>query len=333
MDDNQLMDMLMGQGEDALHIEVDLGSKTTGRSVEETLLELTDAGYGEPDPEAPATQVVQPSVADVITIADTRKEKAPAAVSISSRSTGSDEALLPGEKKRSHKHRHRSEKHEVTYTGRDVKGSGAKRQKKDHPVPESSPSLALEVIGSYSVEARKLSLGLSELICEGLGLESGFFGDELTQVQVMALNHYPPCPNPSITLGLLKHCDSNLLTLLIHEQEVHGLQVFKDEQWFVVEPVPDAFVVNIGHTLQIISNGKLSSAEHRVVTNKKVSRMSVVSFIHPSGNCHIDPAKALLDKDCSTPLYRDLIYKDFFSTYITDIQEGLPPLQHYKLRP
>ncbi|PRQ25881.1 putative hyoscyamine (6S)-dioxygenase [Rosa chinensis] len=45
--------------------------------------------------------------------------------------------------------------------------------------------------------------GLLELICEGLGLESGFFGDELTQVQVMALNHYPPCPDPSITLGLL----------------------------------------------------------------------------------------------------------------------------------
>ncbi|PRQ25882.1 putative hyoscyamine (6S)-dioxygenase [Rosa chinensis] len=55
--------------------------------------------------------------------------------------------------------------------------------------------------------------------------------------------------------------------------------VFKDEQWLVVEPVPDAFVVNIGHTLQIISNGKLSSAEHRVVTNKKILRMSVVSFI------------------------------------------------------
>ena len=142
MDDNQLMDMLMGQGEDALHIKVDLGSKATGRSVEETLLELTDAEYGELDPEVPETQVAQPSIADVITIADTGKEKAPASVSISSRSTGSDEALLPGEKKRSHKHRHRSEKHDVTYTGRDVRGSGAKRLKKDHPGPESSLSLA-----------------------------------------------------------------------------------------------------------------------------------------------------------------------------------------------
>ncbi|XP_062008797.1 uncharacterized protein LOC133725525 [Rosa rugosa] len=107
MDDNQLMDMLMNQGEDALHIEVDLGSKATGRSIEETLLEITDAGYGEPDPNAPATQVEQPSAADIITIADPGREK------------------------------------EVTYTGRDVKGSGAKRQKRELPVPDASPSLGL----------------------------------------------------------------------------------------------------------------------------------------------------------------------------------------------
>ncbi|XP_062014247.1 uncharacterized protein LOC133730724 [Rosa rugosa] len=143
MDDNQLMDMLMNQGEDALHIEVDLGSKATGRSIEETLLEITDAGYGEPDPNAPATQVEQPSAADIITIADPGREKVSPAVSISSRSTGSDEALLPGEKKRSHRHRHRGDKQEVTYTGRDVKGSGAKRQKRELPVPDASPSLGL----------------------------------------------------------------------------------------------------------------------------------------------------------------------------------------------
>lgn len=98
------------------------------------------------------------------------------------------------------------------------------------------------------MEVKKLSLCLLDLLCEGLGLESGFFGDELNQVQVIALNHYP---HPSLTLGLLKHSDDNLIILLIQEQEVHGLQVFKDEQWLAVEPVPNAFMVNIGHTLQV----------------------------------------------------------------------------------
>ncbi|KAK9945127.1 hypothetical protein M0R45_010657 [Rubus argutus] len=94
--------------------------------------------------------------------------------------------------------------------------------------------------------------------------------------------------------------------------------VFKSSKkcsaWLAVEPVPNAFVVNIGHTLQIISNGKLSRAEHRVVTNKKVSRMSVVSCIHPSGNCRIEPA---------------ILQKHFLLRTL----ERLPPLERYKLRP
>lgn len=106
------------------------------------------------------------------------------------------------------------------------------------------------MVGNYSVEVRKLSLCLLDLICEGLELESEFFKGELSQVQIMGISYYPPCPDPTLTLGLLKHCDGNLITVLLQEQ-VHGLQVFKDEQWLAVEPVPNALVVNIGHTLQV----------------------------------------------------------------------------------
>ena len=107
-----------------------------------------------------------------------------------------------------------------------------------------------EVVGSYSAELRKLSLWLLGLICEGLGLECGYFRDEFSQVQLMAINHYPPCPDPFLTLGLPKHSDLNLITLLL-QGEVHGLQVFEDRQWLAVEPLPNAFVVNIGHMLQL----------------------------------------------------------------------------------
>ncbi|XP_062102112.1 protein DOWNY MILDEW RESISTANCE 6-like isoform X2 [Humulus lupulus] len=107
-----------------------------------------------------------------------------------------------------------------------------------------------EVVGRYSVEVRKLSLYLLDLICTGLGLEPGYFRGEteLTEVHVMSANHYPPCPDPSLTLGLPKHCDVNLITLLL--QEMDGLHVMKDGQWLSVEPIPNAIVVNIGHTLQ-----------------------------------------------------------------------------------
>ena len=83
-----------------------------------------------------------------------------------------------------------------------------------------------------------------ELICEGLGLKAGYFGEEFTGVQMFSVNHYPACPDPSLALGTPKHADHNLLTMLL-QGSVSGLQVFKDGQWLGVEPLPHAFVVNI----------------------------------------------------------------------------------------
>ncbi|KAL4651713.1 hypothetical protein ACB092_01G180800 [Castanea dentata] len=173
--------------------------------------------------------------------------------------------------------------------------------------PEKPPHYR-EVVGNYSAEVWKLSLWVLDLICEGLELESRYLREELSPVQSMAINHYPPCPDPCLTLGLPKHSDVNLITFLL-QGESHVLQILKDGQWLAVEPLPNAFVVNVGHMIHIISNGKLSSADHRVVTNKKVARTTVTSFIHPCNNCRIEPAKVL--SDCSPPLYRDFAYKDF----------------------
>ncbi|KAK9993481.1 hypothetical protein SO802_023184 [Lithocarpus litseifolius] len=91
--------------------------------------------------------------------------------------------------------------------------------------PEKPPHYR-EVVGNHAAEVRKLSLWVLDLICEGLGLESRYLREELSQVQLMAINHYPPCPDPSQTLGLPKHSDVNLITSLLRG-ESHGLQVLK----------------------------------------------------------------------------------------------------------
>ncbi|XP_061366950.1 hyoscyamine 6-dioxygenase-like [Gastrolobium bilobum] len=206
-----------------------------------------------------------------------------------------------------------------------------------HPLQEhiqnwpNKPTRYQDVMGSYSVKVRKLSLQLLDMICKGLGLESGYFNNELSSVQLMAINHYPPCPDPSLTLGLPKHGDVFLITLLF-QGEMNGLQVWKDGQWFAVEPLPNALVVNIGHMLQIISNGKLMSADHRVVTSKGLARTTVGCFILPSHNCHIEPAKALVVGDCVPSLYKSFEFKDFLSTYVADTHARVPPLERYKLQ-
>ncbi|KAF8401867.1 hypothetical protein HHK36_012815 [Tetracentron sinense] len=221
-----------------------------------------------------------------------------------------------------------------------------------HPVEEcmhlwpQKPTRYRDVVGTFSVEMRQLGLRILDMIGEGLGLESGYFGDGLSKVQSFSINHYPPCPDPSLTLGLPKHSDPNLISLLL-QGDVYGLQVFKDGQWIAIEPLPNAFVVNIGHQLQvylipmvlwefihrpsIASNGMLRSADHRVVTNSSVARTTVGIFIHPSNECVVEPAQPLVNAYCP-PLYRAFQYKEFLSYFISKAGDPEAVLEPFKLQ-
>lgn len=197
-----------------------------------------------------------------------------------------------------------------------------------YPLPESmqswpqKPTQYREIVSTYLEKIRYLSSTILELIGEGLGLEAGYL-KEISQVQLLVGNYYPPCPDPSLTLGLLKHCDPSLITILLQE-DVSGLQVLlDDDKWIVVSSIPDAFVVNIGNQLQVISNGKLRSLEHRAVTNKDKGRISIASFVNPSPNSTIEPAKVLVD-EMNPPLYKPFLYKDF--VYTPNVFD-LPPTQ------
>ncbi|KAG8370781.1 hypothetical protein BUALT_Bualt13G0019200 [Buddleja alternifolia] len=201
---------------------------------------------------------------------------------------------------------------------------------KDH-VEEwpNNPTRLREVIGDYVARVREMSLLLLDLIREGLGLESGYFEGDLSKDQLMNFNYYPPCPDPSLTLGLPKHSDPQLITIL-NQGTTPGLQVLKDEQWLALDPTPNAFVVNVGHTLQVISNGMLRSGDHRVVTNTYAARTTVGCFIHPSSDCQVQPAKELI-KRCSIPLYKTFTYGEFVKNYVKDNLDGNSVLKRYEL--
>ncbi|KAF3436165.1 hypothetical protein FNV43_RR23257 [Rhamnella rubrinervis] len=178
-----------------------------------------------------------------------------------------------------------------------------------------NPITYREVIGAYTVQVRKLGSIILELISEGLGFKRGYFSGEYSKKPVVLVNHYPPCPDPSLTLGLAEHCDPSLITIIL-QGDVPGLQVFNDGEWFVVQPLAHAFVVNVGYILQIMSNGKLKAAVHRVVTSASVGRTTASLFIYPSENSVIEPATTLVNA-CNPPLYRAFQYKDFRTKYIS----------------
>ncbi|XP_058077938.1 protein DMR6-LIKE OXYGENASE 1-like [Magnolia sinica] len=169
-----------------------------------------------------------------------------------------------------------------------------------HLWPEK-PSRYRHVAGTYSVEVRGLALRILELISKGLGLERDYFSNELSSMQVMSINHYPKCPDPTLTLGLPKHYDPNVITLLL-QGEVSGLHVFQDGEWMAVEALPNAFVVNLGYQMEVISNGQLKSVEHCAVTKSTAARTTVVTFIYPDMDNIMEPAPTLVNVQ-SPPLY------------------------------
>ncbi|KAL1367525.1 hypothetical protein HN51_021594 [Arachis hypogaea] len=180
-----------------------------------------------------------------------------------------------------------------------------------------NPTKYREYVGACSVEVKKLASRILRLISEGVGLECEYFEKGgLSGSMLVSLNHYPACPEPSLTLGVSKHSDPNLVTILLQDY-VSGLQVLHNGKWIAVEPLPDAFLVNVGFQLQIISNGRLQCCDHRVVTNSSDARTTAAFFVAPLDDSFIEPAQAFID-EYHPPFFKSFKYKDFRSYYIAE---------------
>ncbi|ESQ47997.1 hypothetical protein EUTSA_v10021028mg [Eutrema salsugineum] len=176
-----------------------------------------------------------------------------------------------------------------------------------------NPSDFREVCQEYAREVEKLAFKLLELISISLGLA----GDRLTgyfkeQTSFLRFNHYPPCPNPELALGVGRHKDGGALTVLAQDS-VGGLQVSRrsDGQWISVKPIPDALIINIGNCMQVWTNDKYWSAEHRVVVNTSKERFSIPFFFFPSHEANIEPLEELTSEE-NPPCYKKYNWGKFF---------------------
>ncbi|RLN00857.1 hypothetical protein C2845_PM06G29760 [Panicum miliaceum] len=190
----------------------------------------------------------------------------------------------------------------------------------DFPVGNSTkdwpgkPHRLREVVENFTLLTRGLATELLRLLSEGMGLPLDYFEGDLSGGYVtLDINHYPPCPNPGITLGLPPHCDRDLMAILLPAR-VPGLEVAYKGDWIKVQPVPHAFVVNFGQQLEVVTNGMSKSIEHRVMTNSALARTSVAVFIAPTEDCLIGPAEEFLSKE-NPPCYRTLKFCDFKRNY------------------
>ncbi|XP_043712793.1 protein DMR6-LIKE OXYGENASE 1-like [Telopea speciosissima] len=168
----------------------------------------------------------------------------------------------------------------------------------------------------YCRAVEKLSFKLLELISLSFGLPAKRFNDFFKDhTSFVRLNHYPPCPSPHLALGVTRHKDAVALTVLAQD-DVGGLEVKRktDGEWIKVKPIPDSFVINVGDIIQVWSNDRYESVEHRVVVNSERERFSIPFFFNPSHYVMIKPLEELVDEEKQPAKYKEYNWGKFFST-------------------
>uniref|UniRef100_A0A2P2QLT5 aminocyclopropanecarboxylate oxidase n=1 Tax=Rhizophora mucronata TaxID=61149 RepID=A0A2P2QLT5_RHIMU len=177
------------------------------------------------------------------------------------------------------------------------------------------------VMKEFALKMEKLAELLLDLLCENLGLEKGYikraFSGSRGPTFGTKVANYPPCPKPDLIKGLRAHTDAGGIILLFQDDKVSGLQLLKDGQWIDVPPMRHSIVINLGDQLEVITNGKYKSVEHRVISQTDDTRMSIASFYNPGSDAVIYPAPALVEKEAAKKkqVYPKFVFQDYMKLY------------------
>ncbi|KAG1367926.1 Gibberellin 2-beta-dioxygenase 3 [Cocos nucifera] len=158
---------------------------------------------------------------------------------------------------------------------------------------EPSASSFRSALNEYMSAVRKLASEVLELMAEGLKIEPR---------NVFRLNY-------SLT-GFGEHTDPQIISVL-RSNNTQGLEIaLRDGSWVSVPSDQESFFINIGDSLQVMTNGRFKSVRHRVLANGSKSRVSMIYFGGPPQTERIAPLPQLMGEG-EQSLYREFTWEEY----------------------
>jgi isopenicillin N synthase-like dioxygenase len=140
---------------------------------------------------------------------------------------------------------------------------------------------------------------------------------------VMRMIGYPPLTTPHTPgtdisqFSCGAHTDYGCVTLLHTDATPGALQVqLKDGTWLAADPVPGAFVVNIGDMIERWTNGLWKSTMHRVIHRGEEQRISVPFFYEPNFDAVVRPLDKCVEETGGRAIHAGSTYGEHLLTKV-----------------
>ncbi|KAI5917196.1 putative 2OG-Fe(II) oxygenase family oxidoreductase [Camillea tinctor] len=164
-----------------------------------------------------------------------------------------------------------------------------------------SRSVFREPVEEYFRAVHTLALRMLDIIERTLYHGRGVFRDFTAghTVSVLRMLHYPPAPKLPLSsdlkeaqeqLGAGAHTDFGAITLLLQDEH-SGLEVLHPitNTFVPVDPMPNAFLFNVGDMLSFWTGNEYKSSVHRVINKAPTDRYSAAFFYDGALDCTLEP--------------------------------------------
>ncbi len=228
--------------------------------------------------------------------------------------------------------------------GESAKGQGRKDFKEFYHVgrefnpPESKPAAFWQNVWPSDFDLKdpvcalfaaleQSMVPLEEAMAESIGQPKDLFTNMTIEGDILLRAiHYPSNP-PKEQFWAAEHTDIDLFTIL-PRATAEGLQVKnKQGEWIDIKVPEGAFIVNGGDMLENITNGEFRSGLHRVVALKdNYERYSIVFFVHPRSEDHLDPLASCIARTGGVRKYANATRLELLSERLVDLGLASPEM-------